>query len=595
MKLSLSFCLSFLLLGCNVIHETSSNVTTQEKDTTRHYIEVFTVAPVINALVSDANNQVALYDENIQKYYFENRIHYPIKAQVQSNTYVDVDYDHNKTANDLQPSPFFQTHPLASFCTSVNLLTSIYYNTHLQDNNISSEDFENDIARHFNIDACQETTQQTQNAQVVFGAYNYALDMNQSFTLNDIESAVSEVHEFFQMYLTNFKTDTAKQHYYSSYDALVQLDRSKVSRVDTIHKPELSTILRPKLSMKKNSSGVDVFDILPYNNAIYVAAGHDELAKMDTQLRNQTFESNVTLQSFGKRFYMQSYHNDNCLFLANAKVGLSVFKIDSNGFTKEVNIDEYNNTSGVVRKFTQGVITNSNGYVSVNETKRLLGIATDKDGYYLINIKDGFKNCKSTMSDLDQRANFLLNGIHGYAVDATFRDDGTYLYVAMKTAGIQGYKTDILDAKEMNASIKNFTLHHQTEAYNLQLFNNDNELLVTTNEGLQIYDVGSAVDHLSYVSEYKTQGASVDYFQDIDTYNDYVFLTDGYQGIKVLKLSNSFEPMLCGAEYFAPKNNPYELAKTTSVKYDSGYLYVGIASYGIVKFKLQDILFSHCR
>ena len=126
-------------------------------------------------------------------------------------------------------------------------------------------------------------------------------------------------------------------------------------------------------------------------------------------------------------------------------------------------------------------------------------------------------------------------------------------------------------------------------------FNNDNELFITTNSGVLIYDVGNAVDNLTYVSEYKSEGAQINYYPDIDSFEDYIFFTDGYKGVKVLKLDNSFHPMLCGVEYFAPINKPYELAKTTSIKYDGGNLYVGITSYGVVKFKLDDILFTHCK
>jgi hypothetical protein len=53
--------------------------------------------------------------------------------------------------------------------------------------------------------------------------------------------------------------------------------------------------------------------------------------------------------------------------------------------------------------------------------------------------------------------------------------------------------------------------------------------------------------------------------------------------------------MLCGVEYFAPEGNDYELSKTTSVRYYDGYLYVGVASQGIAKLKLDDLLFEHCK
>jgi ligand-binding sensor domain-containing protein len=235
-----------------------------------------------------------------------------------------------------------------------------------------------------------------------------------------------------------------------------------------------------------------------------------------------------------------------------------------------------------------------NNYVSLNENKRLLGISTMDMGYYLLDIKNSFQGC-SRIVDIDEDTDFLIAEQSGYSVDAVFRDDGTYLYVAHKGNGISGYKTDILERDVIKNSSTTFSLKDGQSAYNLKLYNNNNELFVTTDKGVLIYDVGSSRDELSYVSEYLSEGAQKDYYPAIDSFEDYIFITDGYKGVKVLKLNNSFHPMLCGVEYFAPNNNDYELSKTTSVKYDKGYLYVGVTSQGIAKLKLEDLLFEHCK
>jgi len=76
-----------------------------------------------------------------------------------------------------------------------------------------------------------------------------------------------------------------------------------------------------------------------------------------------------------------------------------------------------------------------------------------------------------------------------------------------------------------------------------------------------------------------------------------LFFTDGYKGLKVFKIGTSFEPMLCGIKYFSQKDDLASLAKVNSVKYDksSNQIFVGVDSYGIVKFNLDDILFRHCK
>jgi len=267
-----------------------------------------------------------------------------------------------------------------------------------------------------------------------------------------------------------------------------------------------------------------------------------------------------------------------------------------------------------IKSFSDISVVNSNGYVSVNENKRLLGIATKDKGYYLLNIKDNFNGCSpnkttitvsensvdvnKTLNDINETRDFLISEGTGYAVDAAFRDDGTYLYVTHKDMGITGYSTDILDPGIISNSKLDITLQDSAEAYNLKLFNNDNELIVTTDQGIQIYDV-QGDNSLSFISSYKSEGSQKDYFQKVDMYEDYLFFTDGYKGLKVLKLNSSFEPMLCGVEYFAPKDRDYELAKVESIDHyiENGEvnLLVGVSSYGIVKFKLKDILFEHCK
>jgi hypothetical protein len=119
-------------------------------------------------------------------------------------------------------------------------------------------------------------------------------------------------------------------------------------------------------------------------------------------------------------------------------------------------------------------------------------------------------------------------------------------------------------------------------------------MFVATDKGVQVYDVSNNND-ITFTSEYTTEGAQKGYIPHMDFYDGFLFFTDGYKGLKVIKYDNSFQPMLCGVAYFAPRDNPEEMAKVNSVKYYNGYLYVGVDSFGIVKFPLDDILFTHCK
>jgi len=597
MKLSLIFLLfPLLFIGCDMesLVDQSETTSQEEEAPTTKYVNIFTLAPVKNVLLQDADNQVALYDENNQSYYFTESVHYPISATVTATTYVDVDYDGNITSADLAPSQLFTKQKLQSFCSEVNYLTSYYYDANLSENNISVESYIEQIKTRFDIDICAPTLENEKNAITLFGVYNTVINRGSLDTLESIEQERSRVEEFFSEYLAFLPSVEKRVEYYSAYDALLMLDRYSLQRADTGHKPNISSLLKAKTALERYNSAVDVFDIVKHNDTLFLAAGHDELASVNSDLGGVLFSNDVALLSFGSRLDYQSYGLSECLFLANSKLGVTSFSLNSATFTKERNATlEYKDDKSAMVNFSEHGITNVNSYISSNQNKRLLGVATSDKGYYLFNIKESFEGCSRREEiDIDD---FIIEEKSGYAVDATFRDDGTYLYVSHKEAGITGYKTDILDKTEAMLSQHIFTLKDGQEAYNLKLFNNDNELFVTTNKGLLIYDVGSSRDKLSYVSEYLSEGAQDDYYPSIDSFEDYIFFTDGYKGIKVLKLNNSFHPMLCGVEYFAPNNSDYELAKATSVTYDDGYLYVGVTSQGIAKLKLDDLLFEHCK
>lgn len=583
-----------------------------QKEPSKAFVDIFTLAPAKNILLQDAQNQVALYDEGNESYYFKGDIAYPVTATVTSQTYIDVDYDNNITSSDLTETPLFKTTGLKSFCSEVNFLTSYYYDQKMDENNISIESYKEDIKTRFDIDICAAPLQNQANAITLFGIYNAIIKENSFESLDSVESEITKVEEFFIENLSFLTSIQERVKYYSFYDALLLLDKHKTQRADTGHKPTIPSLLQEHSSLVKSKTSIDVFDIVKYNDTLLLAAGHDELASTDTELESVVFANNVGLRSFGSTLDTHEYNNTQCLFLANAKVGVTVFTLNDSGFIKEPNtlttyddIKDLDLNKTVTVTFTDLGINNMNGYISLNQNKRLFGISTADKGYYLLNIKENFNNCSRSRQFTNE--DFIIEGDTGSAMDAIFRDDGSYLYVAYKEKGLYGYKTDILEQQILQPkkqkrtetvverTKKVFALKDAQDAYNLMLYNNDNELFITTDKGLLIYDVGSSRDELSYVSEYLSEGAQKDYYPAIDSFEDYIFITDGYMGVKVLKLNNSFHPMLCGVEYFAPNNNDYELAKTTSVKYDDGYLYVGVTSQGIAKLKLEDLLFKHCK
>ena len=580
-----------LLLGCSNSDNSSSSTTTSTptSSNTIDYsksVEVFTIAPVINALVQDANKQIASFDINTSKYIFQNTIAYPITVTPTSQTYIDIDYDKNKTSMDIKPK--FSI--LKSFNTKVNLLTNLYYSSEYNDSNVSMYQYESLIQDKFNINIENSPLADENVAKVLFATYNYTLD-NTLHALDDIDTDVDNVNNFFSYYLSLL--DVNKTKYYSIYDSLLQLDKHKIQRTDTLHKPHI-TVLRDDINITSKNNDLDVFDIVENNNYIYTASGHDEAIMLNNDL-SYIQKSNAELLSFGNNLYKENYDTNTCLFLSDSKNGIKTFNISLDNLNEKSHILSYIDSTNAEQNFTNDSILEVNGYISPKESKRLLGITTNDNGFFLINIKDNFTNC--TLNQDINSSTILIPASTPTTIQTTissaFREDGTFVFVS-STNTILGYDLDILDKTNIDNTKTSFTIQNSESPYNLKLVNNDNELFVTTNKGIQVYDVSNS-NNLNFTSEYTTEGAEDDYYPKIDFYNNYLFFTDGYKGLKVLKYDDSFNPMLCGVEYFAPKDNPEELAKVNSVKYINGYLYVGIDSYGIIKFKMEDILFKHCK
>ena len=582
----------FILLGGILLALTGCS-SKPDTTTTSKSVSIFTDAPVLGAVVSDASNQLAQYNPTTRQYEFKNPIVYPVTARATSETFVDVDYDGIATAADLQPKNL----PLQSYCNVINIVNDLYYSTNYQDANVTTIQFKQDITERFGIDPCNDPITDQQNAKVLFGAYNFTAADNNLTLIEDIQNDVSKVEDFFDSYLTALDVDSI--HYYSFYNALLWLDAKKVTRSDTLHKPNIATVMRPAYRVTASYEDLDVQDIYSDANFIYLAAAHDELATLspDLSASSRTFFTTGDLDAFGLSLFKQTYDSKECLFLANKKAGIVPFELNCCSIQQFPTISKFYDAENIEQNLSDVGIVSMSGFVSLSENKRLLGISTEDKGFYLINAKDIFTDCNLTRP-IDINATLIRNS-SGYSVSSLFRDDGSFLYVANKDAGITRYKTQTPTQADIDISKTLFTLKDSAEAYKMALFPNSNELLVTTDKGLQIYDITNN-ETLSFTADYMMEGSTKDYFSDIAIANtpankNYIILADGFKGVKIIRLDSSYNPELCGVEYFATADDPTSLAQVTSVRYDSNYLYIGFASEGVKKILFSDLLFQHCR
>jgi len=544
------------------------------------YIDVFTIAPVKNLLITDNNGQIAQWDENQKRYYFKTKPTYPITATTTPDSYVDIDYDNIKSANDLKP--LFNT--LKSFNNQINYLTNYYYINNLQEYNISTNDFIYTLSIKYNINPNNSVLLDPNYQRVLFGVYNYIAQNGSIPNIDAPLQEVANVNNFINTYLNDIQE---KEKYYAFYDSLLLLDKRLITRADTIHKPTIEYLRDPINIIAKNED-IDVFDIV-IDDAVYTASGHEELGILTKNLEFITSSTPDTL-SFARELYKQEYNQKKCLFVADSKNGVKVFDITNPTKLQTAHILYYIDDGGNKIPFTLSNALSVNGYVSTQQSKRLVGISTDDNGFYLLNGSI-FNDC-SLAGDITT-SNFLIPPTGAPSISSAFRKDGTYLYVS-QVSTIDGYDISILDQTNILASKFSFTPANNESVYKLLLINNDHQLIAGTNKGIQVYQIDNS-NQLNFLNEYSTEGATDGYYQDMLILDNFLIFTDGYKGLKVLKYDDSFNPMLCGVEYFSVSSNSNEIAKVNSVAYENGYLYVGVDSLGIIKFPFTDILFQHCK
>ena len=575
--------LLLLLWGCK---------STDEKPP--QYVKVFTLAPVADAVVTDDNNQTAVYDPLTHRYNFPNEIIYPVSVKVDSNSYVDVDYDHTKSAADVKP--LFSM--LRSYCNEVNLLTELYYAASQEEGGGygTTQEYTKALHSSYDVDPCEDPATSRQRAQVHFGAYDAFVQEGNLTSIEQFSSYVKGVQSFFKEYLYDLMLQSDAVRYYSYYDALLWLDKKRLTRSDTIHKPNIPSTMRQEVLARYRYDNLDLRDIAIYGGSIYVAAAHDEFAMLDSALGSAAFYGLGDIEAFGFSLFKQQYGGHTCLYLADGKSGLLPF--DITGATARFDaIYSYIDASGAEQNLSDLGIIAANGFVSIDEKKRLLAIGTRDKGFYLFSTVDALNGCQKGR-DLNESEDLLIATTSGFSADSAFREDGAALYVALKSEGLARYDLTLLQRSHIENSKVSFALEDEAEAYKLLLYPDSNELLVTTDKGLQIYDVTND-DNLLFVDSYQTEGATKEYLQQIEAIpnRDLVVLSDGTKGIKILKLDSSYHPTLCGVEYFAASGDNAALKRVSAVAYDtsSTLLYVGFESGGVRAYLLDDLLFKHCK
>ena len=602
--------LFLIFIGCGNNKHSSSTSTNVNSNLC---IRAYTLGNIINASVVDSDNQIATYDKNLSKYCFSKAIKYPIFVKVLPDTYIDVDYDNKKTSNDILPKFTI----LKSYFPYVDLITDIH--ARAVDNNntnvLSAFVYYKDLLE-------SKYPINLQNSGFKENILNFvAYDYNLSNNLDINSSLFDSFNNLVLFFDNNFNKPSIKDRvkYYSFFHSLELLDKKLINRVDTLNKPKITFLHRNNLPIQNNLLAIHtdilVKDIKADDNGVYTASGLDGVFKFDNYLNlvsedkvNQTFSNSYNLDFF-------KTSSNKYLLVADGGEGLDVFDITSGNFNYLNKIFwKYRDSKGKDNPITiddsKGLkqvdeIISLKSYVSPFENNMWLAFGTKNKGLFLVDLKKILPKFQSSDSypiiyydDKNDTANNLwIQGDGGSVYSEAFSSDGENLY-ATKSNSIERYDlSSILTiSTPMTYQIKG------DYAYNLKMIskNGVDELFVTTNRGVELYDVLNNGD-LNFTSEYNTEGAEDGYLPKIDFISEknILLFTDGYKGLKAIKYDSSYNPTLCGVGYFSPFSDDTKLAKVTSVfAYKDGenyYVLAGVDGLGLVKFNLDDLLFKHCQ
>lgn len=640
---------SFFLIGCGGSHSSSNSTTISSNTTVKNIsncVSVYTLGNVVNAVVADKMGHIAKYDKNNSKYCFSDKINYPIYVRVLPSTFIDVDYDNVKTANDIKP----QFSELKSYYNYIDLITDMHAKA--VDSNLSNDSnntitlsqaidyYKNLINKTFNINL--ENPINDDNEKILnFVTYDYYLNKG---VLPDIDTyelytKYNNLKIFFDNDL-NKPTIEDKVKYYSFYHSLELLDKKLIKRVDTIYKPQITYLHKNNLPIidtkviKSYYYNVLAKDIKTNINGIYVASGLDGVAKYTNSNYSSNYgNSEFTLSkkikfsdTFSDSYNLDifSYYDNNnikreYLFVADGGEGISLIDISGGNFNnmnaimwkyydqvKDKNISITIDDSKGLKQIDEVISVKT--YVSPLEGKMWLAFGTRNNGLYLVDLNKILPSIQNSLYPIivynsinDVNNTLWIPGDSGTVYSEAFSSNGENIY-ATKGKTIEKYDlSSILSLSSLTPTLYNIKAD---DAYNLKMItkNGINELFVSTNRGVEVYDVLNNGD-LNFISEYTTEGAQSGYLPKMEYISErnILLFTDGYKGLKAIKYDVSYKPKLCGVGYFSFYSDKTKSAKVTSVAtyYDTNdniyYVIVGVEGYGLLKFKLDDLLFKHCQ
>lgn len=608
--LLLSLLGALLFLGCDDTSQTGLHVT------------LYSQAPVLRAVLKDAQGQIATQDDLSQNSYrFKRSPVFPIVASSNSkDSFIDMDFDGNRSASDIVFSDtLYSVTPLISLTTTALLEAADIDPVSLDYNVTKYKNATSQYAHAFSLSSDEllsKTPLESTNVNLaVLTDTIYDARMSSEFNASHpdtLDKQFNIIQNFYNEYLsTKELSDAAKYH--ASYNALKLLDEKKIVRalqntmptipsylnrdyVDNIQNLPHSALLSSAYNQESNLA-YWAMKIDASNEVAYLAAGNDGFDAVDIRYAQARLENQQNDGSgFGTSIDYMDRDAARCIFLADQENQLVIYGLWPLDHANDPNatsfIDHYRNTT------TAGAKTFDVEYSSTNaNNSELLFISNGAAGLEIFDVSHF--TCREAVDLNDtNRVNTTAIGsdTHASAVSSNQK----IVYVADGANGL--ISVDISGAEPQ--ILKTTLLQNSEMAYNLHTVPNSNELYVSTDKGIQIYNTDNS-GNIVFRGLYATEGSRANVLGEtlrvsLSDNHKALFIADITGGMKIIDISDSTNPELCGGAYFSAANDFERTAVRDVVLLEKSdgtkQVYIANDSNGLIVIDdASDLLFEHCK
>jgi hypothetical protein len=608
--LFLTFITGVLFLGCEDTNQTSLHVT------------LYSQAPVLRAVIKDAEGQIATQDDLSQNNYrFKSAPVFPIVAT--SNTkdsFIDMDFDGVRSASDIMfNDTLYSVTSLISLTTTALLenadidVSSLDYNVTKYKNATSQ------YAHAFSIssnDLLTQTPLESTNVNLaVLTDTIYDARMSSEFNASNpdaLDKQFNIIQNFYNEYLGT-KTVADAAQYHAFFNALKLLDEKKILRSQQNTMPSIpsyinrdyeqniqslpSSALLSSTYNQESNLAYWAMKIDQSNEVAYLAAGNDGFDAVDIRYAQARLENQENDGSgFGTSIDYMDRDAARCIFLADQENQLVIYGLWPLDHANDPNatsfIDHYRNTT------TSGAKTFDVDYSSTNaKNSELLLVSNGAAGLEIFDV--AHFTCREAV-DLNDTHRINSTAIGSDTYSSVISSNQKIVYIADGVNGL--ISVDISGAQPQ--ILKTTPLQNSEVAYNLHTVPNSNELYVSTDNGIQIYNTDNSGDIL-YRGLYATEGSRANVLGEtlrvsLSHNHKALFVADITGGMKIIDISDSTNPELCGAAYFSGANIIERTAvrDVTLLEQSDGrkQVYVANDSNGLIVIDdASHLLFEHCK